>query len=104
MKYNQRTAILNRMNRAGIPFSLAQSGNKKKHYVEVKQIVIQLLYFVEGLTQAEIADLLNTTQATVSRSMASFAAILKSENYPDFLKKYNDWKLKYKAAKHHDDQ
>lgn len=99
MNKNQRNTIIRRMARAGIPFSVAQTDLTTRYAVEIRQIVIQLLYWFENLTQTEIADFLHTTQASVSRSMKSFNLRRKNIDPNDnFLKKYDDWRVKYKAA------
>lgn len=105
MNREQRNTITSRMARAGIPFAVAQTNSTTRSAVEIRHIVIQLLYFFEGLTQVEIADLLHTTQASISRSMKTFAEKRKQHKFSDnFLKNYDDYRLKYKSVLSHEKQ
>lgn len=93
------------MAKAQIPFAVAQSNNLRRTSVEVRQVVIQLLYYFEGLSQNEIADILHMTQASVSRSMKSFALHRKKEkSNANLLKIYDLYRLKYKAVLAHEKQ
>lgn len=95
MKKNLKE-ITSKMSRSDIPFVLAQLNSRKLQHLYVKSIVIQILYWTEGLTQCEIASMLHTTQATVSRMMKFHKKT--AANNPDYKHSFDEAMKRYEYA------
>lgn len=104
MNRERKNIITNRLLRAQIPYWVAQSNSITELAVSIRQSVVNILYFLEGLTQQDIADYLNKSQATISRLMQNYANRRKDEENWKFLEKDKIFFSSYKSQIEHDEK
>ena len=81
---------------ADIPFIVAQVGGRTRQSVQTRQLVIQILYWYEGLKQNDIADLLHCQQSTVSRLMKNHQ--ICREKDPNYEAQFQKYRNRYEYA------
>ncbi len=92
-----KNPIPHRMARANIPFVLAQLNSHAPNNVRLKSAVIQILYWIEHLSQQQIARMLHTNQSNVSRIMKKHSKRLEDD--PIYRDIYENCFKSYEYAK-----
>ena len=96
MNLDRKNSIKHRMALANIPFNVVFIDSKKRSFIIEKMMIIQLLYIYGGLTQCEIAELLQTSQSAISKSMKHFRKFRQNEElWTQFSEKFKLYQLNY---------